>query len=208
MLKEFKEFAAKGNMLDMAVGIVIGAAFATIISSLVNDIIMPPIGMALGGVDFSEFYVLLKQGATAGPYATLAAAKEAGAVTLNWGIFVNALISFVIVAFALFMVIKGFNKNEGRGRGCTRGAARAVGGREASDRDSRSAEGQGLTSVRRSRPDNGRPAFLLESGPSSFRRRGCDLSGQLPSGTAHLAVNCQPRFRMFEFSNTSDSPSM
>ena len=110
MLKEFKEFAAKGNMLDMAVGIVIGAAFATIISSLVNDIIMPPIGMALGGVDFSEFYVLLKQGATAGPYATLAAAKEAGAVTLNWGIFVNALISFVIVAFALFMVIKGFNK--------------------------------------------------------------------------------------------------
>jgi large conductance mechanosensitive channel len=110
MLKEFKEFAAKGNMLDMAVGIVIGAAFATIISSLVNDVIMPPIGMALGGVDFSEFYVLLKQGATAGPYATLAAAKEAGAVTLNWGIFVNALISFVIVAFALFMVIKGFNK--------------------------------------------------------------------------------------------------
>ena len=110
MLKEFKEFAAKGNMLDMAVGIVIGAAFATIISSLVNDIIMPPIGMALGGVDFSEFYVLLKQGATAGPYATLAAAREAGAVTLNWGIFVNALISFVIVAFALFMVIKGFNK--------------------------------------------------------------------------------------------------
>jgi large conductance mechanosensitive channel len=110
MLKEFKEFAAKGNMLDMAVGIVIGAAFATIISSLVNDIIMPPIGMVLGGVDFSEFFVLLKQGATAGPYATLAAAKEAGAVTLNWGIFVNALISFVIVAFALFMVIKGFNK--------------------------------------------------------------------------------------------------
>lgn len=110
MLKEFKEFAAKGNMLDMAVGIVIGAAFATIISSLVNDIIMPPIGMALGGVDFSEFYVLLQQGATAGPYATLAAAKEAGAVTLNWGIFVNALLSFVIVAFALFMVIKGFNK--------------------------------------------------------------------------------------------------
>ncbi|MDP2471955.1 MAG: large conductance mechanosensitive channel protein MscL [Candidatus Palauibacterales bacterium] len=110
MLKEFKEFAAKGNMLDMAVGIVIGAAFATIISSLVNDIIMPPIGMALGGVDFSEFYVLLQAGAPAGPYATLAAAKEAGAVTLNWGIFVNALISFLIVAFALFLVVKGFNK--------------------------------------------------------------------------------------------------
>lgn len=110
MLKEFKEFAAKGNMLDMAVGIVIGAAFATIISSLVNDIIMPPIGMVLGGVDFSEFYALLQQGEPAGPYATLAAAKEAGAVTLNWGIFVNSLISFLIVAFALFLVVKGFNK--------------------------------------------------------------------------------------------------
>lgn len=110
MLKEFKEFAAKGNMLDMAVGIVIGAAFATIIGSLVNDIIMPPIGMALGGVDFSEFYALLQQGDPAGPYATLAAAKEAGAVTVNWGIFVNSLISFLIVAFALFVVIKGFNR--------------------------------------------------------------------------------------------------
>ena len=109
MLKEFKEFAAKGNMLDMAVGIVIGAAFATIISSLVNDIIMPPIGMALGGVDFSELFVVIGQGDPAGPYATLAAAKEAGAVTINWGLFVNALITFVIIAFALFMVIKGFN---------------------------------------------------------------------------------------------------
>jgi large conductance mechanosensitive channel len=110
MLKEFKEFAAKGNMLDMAVGIVVGAAFATIISSLVNDIIMPPIGLALGGVDFAEFYALLQAGDPTGPYATLAAAKEAGAVTLNWGIFVNSLISFLIVAFALFMVVKAFNK--------------------------------------------------------------------------------------------------
>jgi len=110
MLKEFKEFAAKGNMLDMAVGIVIGAAFATIITSLVNDIIMPPIGMALGGVDFSEFYAILQQGSPAGPYATLAAAQEAGAVTVNWGIFVNSLISFLIVAFALFLVVKSFNK--------------------------------------------------------------------------------------------------
>jgi large conductance mechanosensitive channel len=110
VLKEFKEFAAKGNMLDMAVGIVIGAAFATIITSLVNDIVMPPIGMALGGVDFAEFYAILQQGDPAGPYATLAAAKEAGAVTMNWGIFINSLISFLIVAFALFMVIKGFNK--------------------------------------------------------------------------------------------------
>jgi large conductance mechanosensitive channel len=109
MLKEFKEFAAKGNMLDMAVGIVIGAAFATIIGSLVNDIIMPPIGMVLGGVDFSELFVVIGQGDPAGPYATLAAAKEAGAVTINWGLFVNALITFVIIAFALFMVIKGFN---------------------------------------------------------------------------------------------------
>ena len=110
MLKEFKEFAAKGNMLDMAVGIVIGAAFATIITSLVNDIVMPPIGMALGGVDFAEMYTILQQGDPAGPYATLAAAKEAGAVTMNWGIFINALISFLIVAFALFMVVKSFNK--------------------------------------------------------------------------------------------------
>jgi len=110
MLKEFKEFAAKGNMLDMAVGIVIGAAFATIITSLVNDIVMPPIGMALGGVDFAEFYKVLQQGDPAGPYATLAAAKEAGAVTMNWGIFINSLISFLIVAFALFMVVRSFNK--------------------------------------------------------------------------------------------------
>jgi len=110
MLKEFKEFAAKGNMLDMAVGIVIGAAFATIIGSLVNDIIMPPIGLALGGVDFSEMFLVLGQGDPAGPYATLAAAKESGAVTMNWGIFVNSLLTFAIIAFALFMVIRGFNK--------------------------------------------------------------------------------------------------
>jgi large conductance mechanosensitive channel len=110
MLKEFKEFAAKGNMLDMAVGIVIGAAFATIITSLVNDIIMPPIGLALGGVDFAEFYAVLQQGDPAGPYATLAAAQEAGAVTINWGIFINSLISFLIVAFALFLVVRSFNK--------------------------------------------------------------------------------------------------
>jgi large conductance mechanosensitive channel len=110
MLKEFKEFAAKGNMLDMAVGIVIGAAFATIIGSLVNDIIMPVVGLAIGGVDFSEFFAVLREGDPAGPYATLAAAKEAGAVTVNWGVFVNSLITFLIVAFALFMVIKGVNK--------------------------------------------------------------------------------------------------
>jgi large conductance mechanosensitive channel len=110
MLKEFKEFAVKGNMLDMAVGIVIGAAFATIIGSLVNDIIMPMVGLAIGGVDFSEFFAVLRDGDPVGPYATLAAAKEAGAVTVNWGVFVNSLITFLIVAFALFVVIKGFNK--------------------------------------------------------------------------------------------------
>ncbi|MDX1578566.1 MAG: large-conductance mechanosensitive channel protein MscL [Gemmatimonadota bacterium] len=110
MLKEFKEFAVKGNMLDMAVGIVIGAAFGTIVTSLVNDVIMPPIGLALGGLDFSQLHVVLQQGTPAGPYETLAAAAEAGAVTLNWGAFVNSLISFLIIAIALFIVIKGFNE--------------------------------------------------------------------------------------------------
>jgi len=110
MLSEFKKFAAKGNMLDMAVGIVIGAAFATIIGSLVGDLIMPVVGLFAGGVDFSEMYAVLKEGAVAGPYVTLAAAKEAGAVTLNWGLFVNAILNFLIVAFALFMVIRSFNK--------------------------------------------------------------------------------------------------
>ena len=110
MLKEFKEFAVKGNVLDMAVGIIIGAAFGTIIKSLVDDVLMPPIGMLLGGVDFKEFYLTLSQGTTAGPYATLAAAQEAGAVTINYGLFLNAVISFLIVAFAIFMVVKSFNK--------------------------------------------------------------------------------------------------
>ncbi len=111
MLKEFKEFAVKGNMLDMAVGIVIGAAFGTIITSLVNDVIMPPIGLAMGGIDFSQMHAVLQEGSPAGPYATLAAAAEAaGAVTLNWGAFINSLLSFLIVAFTLFMVVKGYNR--------------------------------------------------------------------------------------------------
>ena len=110
MLKEFKEFAIKGNMLDMAVGIIIGAAFGTIIQSLVKDIVMPPIGMALGGVDFGDLFLTLSEGAVAGPYNTLAAAQEAGAVTINYGIFINALISFLIIAFAVFMVVRSFNK--------------------------------------------------------------------------------------------------
>jgi len=110
VLKEFKEFAVKGNMLDMAVGIIIGAAFGTIIKSLVADVLMPPIGMLLGGVDFSQLFLTISEGATAGPYGTLAAAQEAGAVTINYGLFINALVSFLIVAWAVFFVVRGFNK--------------------------------------------------------------------------------------------------
>lgn len=110
MLKEFKEFAAKGNMLDMAVGIVIGAAFATIITSLVNDVLMPPIGLALGGVDFSELFMLLQAGDPAAPYATLAAAQEAGAVTIAYGRFLSSIITFLVVASCVFLVVKGFNR--------------------------------------------------------------------------------------------------
>jgi large conductance mechanosensitive channel len=110
MLKEFKEFAMRGNVLDMAVGIIIGAAFGTIVNSLVNDVIMPPVGLALGGVDFANMFVTLRDGTkAAGPYASLADAKAAGAVTLNYGMFVNAIVSFLIVAFAIFMVVKGAN---------------------------------------------------------------------------------------------------
>jgi len=110
MLNEFKEFAVKGNMLDMAVGIIIGAAFGTIVQSLVNDIIMPPIGMLLGGVDFSDLFLTLSEGAVPGPYATLAAAQEAGAVTINYGVFANAVISFLIVSFSVFLLVRGFNR--------------------------------------------------------------------------------------------------
>jgi large conductance mechanosensitive channel len=110
MLKEFKEFAMRGNVVDMAVGIIIGAAFGTIVKSLVDDVIMPPIGLLLGSVDFSNLFITLKEGAAAGPYLTLAAAKEAGAVILSYGAFFNTIISFVIVAFSVFLVIKGMNK--------------------------------------------------------------------------------------------------
>lgn len=110
MLEEFKEFAVKGNMLDMAVGIIIGAAFGTIVQSLVNDVIMPPIGLLLGGVDFTDLFLTLQQGAPSGPYATLADAQEAGAVTINYGVFINALVSFAIVAFAVFLMVRSFNK--------------------------------------------------------------------------------------------------
>lgn len=110
MFKEFKEFAVKGNVVDMAVGIIIGGAFGTIVKSLVDDIIMPPIGLILGGVDFSNIFLILKQGATPGPYAALADAKAAGAVTMNFGLFMSGVISFLIVAFAVFLLVKGINR--------------------------------------------------------------------------------------------------
>jgi large conductance mechanosensitive channel len=110
VLKEFKEFALKGNMFDMAVGIVIGAAFATVVGSLVADIFMPVVGQVTAGVDFGELYFLLAQGDPAGPYATLAAAQEAGAVTVNYGRFVNEIITFLGVALAVFFVVKGYNR--------------------------------------------------------------------------------------------------
>lgn len=106
MLKEFKAFAMRGNVVDMAVGIIIGAAFGKIISSFVTDVIMPPIGILLGGVDFSDIFINL----SGGTYATVAEAKKAGAATLNVGIFINTVIDFIIIAFAIFMVIKAMNK--------------------------------------------------------------------------------------------------
>jgi len=109
MLKEFKEFAMKGNVLDMAIGIIIGGAFGTIVKSLVSDVIMPPIGLLLGGVDFSNLFAVMKAGDPAGPYAALADAQAAGAVTVNYGVFINNVISFLIVAFAVFMLVKSIN---------------------------------------------------------------------------------------------------
>ncbi len=109
MLKEFKEFAMRGNVVDMAVGIIIGGAFGTIVKSLVSDVLMPPIGLLLGGVDFANLFAVLKQGATAGPYAALVDAQKAGAVTVNYGLFINSVISFLIVAFAVFQLIRIMN---------------------------------------------------------------------------------------------------
>jgi large conductance mechanosensitive channel len=110
MLKEFKEFAVKGNVVDMAVGIIIGAAFGKIVDSLVKDLIMPPIGLALGKVDFANLFVVLKQGATPGPYLTVETAQKAGAVTFNYGVFINTCLSFVIVAFAVFLLVRAINR--------------------------------------------------------------------------------------------------
>ena len=110
MLNEFKEFAIKGNMLDMAVGIIIGAAFGTVIGSFVNDLLMPVVSGVVGLPDFSQLFYVLKEGTPVGPYLTAEAATEAGAVTLNWGVFVNNMIAFILVAFALFIVVRGYNK--------------------------------------------------------------------------------------------------
>lgn len=110
IMKEFQEFALRGNVVDMAVGIIIGGAFGTIVKSLVDDIIMPPVGMLLGGIDFTNIFTTLK-GESA---STLAAAKEAGAVTMNWGVFFNSVFSFLIVAFCVFMLVKAMNSAKKR----------------------------------------------------------------------------------------------
>jgi large conductance mechanosensitive channel len=110
MLKEFREFAMRGNALDLAIGLVIGAAFTSIVDTLVNGIIMPPLGLLLGGADFTDLFVVLQAGDPGGPYSTLAFAQEAGAVTLNYGLFVNALVSFIVVAFAMFLIVKAINR--------------------------------------------------------------------------------------------------
>ena len=110
MFEEFKNFIVKGNVMDMAVGIIIGAAFGTVVSSLVADVIMPPVGLLLGGVDFSNLFWVIKEGTTAAPYATVEAAAEAGAVTINLGVFLNHIISFLIVGFAVFLMVRYVNK--------------------------------------------------------------------------------------------------
>ncbi len=111
MFKEFKSFAMKGNVLDMAVGIIIGAAFGTIVKSLVDDVIMPPIGLLIGNVDFSQLYFVLREGTKIhGPYSSLKDAASAGAVTINYGLFINSVVSFIIVSFSVFLIIKAFQQ--------------------------------------------------------------------------------------------------
>jgi large conductance mechanosensitive channel len=111
MLKEFKAFIMRGNVVDLAVGVIIGAAFGSIVKSLVDDLIMPPIGLVTGGVDFANKFVVLKEGAkAAAPYASLADAKAAGATTLNYGVFINQIVTFLIVALAIFMVVRLVNR--------------------------------------------------------------------------------------------------
>jgi len=109
MLKEFKDFIMRGNVVDMAVGIVIGAAFGAVVKSFVNNILMPPIGLLMGGRDFADLFIVLKAGVQPGPYPTLEAAKEAGAVVWPWGLFINEVVAFLIIAFAIFLVVKAIN---------------------------------------------------------------------------------------------------
>lgn len=110
MFKDFREFIARGNMIDLAVAFVIGVAFAAVVNSLVKDIIMPPIGLLLGNVDFTNLYVVLKEGAATAPYASLDAAQKAGAVTINYGVFVGTIITFIIVGFVLFLIMRVPNR--------------------------------------------------------------------------------------------------
>ena len=110
MLKEFKELAMRGNLVDMAVGITVGVAFVKIANSLVSDILMPPIGLLLGKVDFSNLYAIIKEGAQLGPYPTLALARASGAVTINYGIFIDAIINFLIIAFTMFLIVRSINR--------------------------------------------------------------------------------------------------
>jgi len=114
MLQEFKAFAMRGNVIDMAVGIIIGSAFGKIVNSLVNDIFMPPLGLLLGRVDFTDLYITLKQGAEIGPYASLTEARAAGAVTVNYGLFVNSVVNFLVVALAMFLLVRGVNRLQER----------------------------------------------------------------------------------------------
>lgn len=126
MLKEFKDFISKGNAIDLAVGVVTGAAFGAVVTSLVNDVIMPPIGLLLGKVDFSNLFVVLSEGSVAGPYASVAAAQEAGAVTLNYGMFVNAIVMFVIIAFVIFLVVRAVNRMRREAEPTTRDCPRCL----------------------------------------------------------------------------------
>jgi large conductance mechanosensitive channel len=106
---EFKEFATKGNVVDLAVGVIIGGAFGAVAASLVADMLMPPLGLLVGGADFANLFATLKEGVPPGPYASVAAAKEAGAVTLNFGVFLNTIVNLLIVGFALFLVVRAIN---------------------------------------------------------------------------------------------------
>lgn len=110
IVQEFRDFISRGSVIDLAVGFIIGTAFSTIVRSLVSDILMPPIGLLLGKVDFSNLFLVLKEGEKPGPYLTLASAQEAGAVTLNYGLFVNSIVSFLIIALALFLMVRSINR--------------------------------------------------------------------------------------------------